>query len=223
MSMIATGQVFPVPHFMKIKNPIGLTRYAQHGMMVHGQKLTLEYCKKYVGNADTDYYVRVLRKKNGVATVVLLRKTMPGGAKAPHGVVFTVPVEQLLRWPEERLQEEHRRSEGLKLLNRAVTVLLNSAQPFPKQAMLSGMEDSTNNDLPTVEKVGEKIAGVLGELPKNVGDLMEKLARTCSPNEEKKELFSDPEGEDVHNKPGRKLREELLSVGFSDGIEVDNK
>ena len=113
--ILAVGQEFPVGGFFWIDTCLGFAENARHG---HG----IDQGRR-PGSADTDCRVRILRIDGNAATVVLLRREMPYGALAPHGTIFLLPVEQILRWPEmaaERERQERARAEFRRQLGRVV-------------------------------------------------------------------------------------------------------
>jgi hypothetical protein len=112
--VITTGQEIPAGEFFWIESGVGFAENACHGQGINRDRVSSP------GSADTDCKVRVLRVDGDFATLVLIRPRTPYGAPAPHGTIFVLPVEQILRWPEiaaererkQRALEEFRRQLG---------------------------------------------------------------------------------------------------------------
>lgn len=112
--VLTNGQEIPVGQFFWIRSGIGFAENAHHGHGIDRDRVASP------GSADVDCKVRVLRVDGDFATVVLLRPKVPYGAPAPHGTIFVLPVEEILRWPElsaerqrkQRALEEFRRQLG---------------------------------------------------------------------------------------------------------------
>ncbi|MBI2612200.1 hypothetical protein HYW59_00070 [Candidatus Kaiserbacteria bacterium] len=109
---LRVGEELPVGEFFWIRICLGFAENAKHGQNLLDPEMP--------GSADTDCRIRVIQEHDGVATVVLIRNEIPYGARAPHGTIFLLPTEQILRWPEmvearirqERIREEYKRQLG---------------------------------------------------------------------------------------------------------------
>ena len=89
---IAVGQEYEVGAFFWTKDDdcIGFTGYADHGHQL-----------SYGGSVGPDDKVEVLGIEGDRAVVVVKKPSTPYGAPCPHGMVFTMPISQILSWPAQ--------------------------------------------------------------------------------------------------------------------------
>ena len=99
------GQYYVVGQFFWIDEDdcIGLDDDAVHG---NGMDLG--------GSVSPGDMVRVLGFEGNAAVVKVLKKNVPYGAPCPHGMIFMMPISQIMSWPQHvarRQAEEARRAD----------------------------------------------------------------------------------------------------------------
>lgn len=88
---IKRGETYAVGHHFWIRDFIGYAADARHGHGLEG---------KGEGSAEVGCHVRVLEIRGNKAIVVLIRPSLPHGAAAPHGTIFSLDLDDIASWEE---------------------------------------------------------------------------------------------------------------------------